>query len=71
VKTQPYVFIFVHRDALDDARAALMEIANEGQLNDKNVRALQDVLDPLPEKDIFGITPGIQTVQMPDHRNQP
>lgn len=55
--TQRYAVIRVHEDVLEGARdvTAQMERAGYWWLT----QGLKDLVDPLPEEDIYGQTPGI------------
>lgn len=62
-----YKRITVHADALEAAREVL-GLMESDKSNDwtEEVRALRDVLDPLPEQDVFGVTPGIEALTASD-----
>lgn len=55
-----YVHIFVHRDVLDDARDAVNRLA-DSDTDESILHALRDLVDPLPEVDVFGYLPNIRT----------
>ena len=66
-----YVRIFVHADVLEGARIILEDLEDEAKAkhgddyNEDAYRALKDLVDPLPEKDIFGHTPSIEYLELP------
>lgn len=74
MKRQPYVYIFVHRDVLENARDLIEDLTREGiatngdDYNNEALQALRDLVDPLPEKDIYGHIPHIDHVDLLDER---
>lgn len=60
-----YARIFVHNDALEAARDLTILLERDESISEDEARTLRDVLDPLPEQDIFGHTPTIDYVDLP------
>lgn len=66
-----YVRITVHEDVLTDAIDLVNRLHDQVEIglpviafDIEDVRTLQHVLDPLPEPDVNGITPGIEEVTL-------
>lgn len=57
---QPYVHIFVHEDVLTDAVEVVNRLAEAGVLDEEDRRTLSDLVNPLPEVDVFGYLPNIR-----------
>lgn len=55
-----YVRITVHEDVFKQAVNTLSVLEARDGYDDPHVQTLRDLLDPLPEQDVFGITPSAQ-----------
>ena len=65
---QPYARILVHRDVLTIAQNIVTNAEinlGDRTLTDEDIRALRDLVDPLPEPDIYGHTPSIDEIELP------
>lgn len=62
-----YVQIFVHADVLDAAQASVYALAEEYEwaYDNPHLSALRDLVDPLPEIDIYGHLPYVSTLLLP------
>lgn len=52
-----YVRLTVHEDIYDEATELLTWLENKKGYDHPKTRALRDLLEPLPEPDINGVTP--------------
>lgn len=60
-----YARIFVHNDAMEAARDLTITLESYGSITEDEARTLRDVLDPLPEQDIFGHIPTVDYMDLP------
>ena len=54
-----YRVTLIHADALSDALGAINLLVEEHGYSDYRIAVLRDALDPRPEPDVNGVTPGV------------